>query len=405
MTIHDSLSEEMQIIILAGRMELTAGQVNQLRAVAAEPDWLSVLRLASAHGVRPLILRNLQAHCPDLVPGEMLDELRLIARFNVAKSLQQSAELGRITRLLEEAGIPLYPYKGVALGEQLYGDAALRESGDIDIIVPKAQAMDAVALLRSSGYRPLYDLTPRQEEVYVLGANHYTLSHENKSISLEVHWDIITPHHGIPIGWQAFWEKQEASRLQDGEADLLSQPEFHLLLLLLHGGKHRWEALKWLVDVVQLINQSPSLQWEELLQEAKHLRVERLVLSGLNLASGLYDVPLPARVNERITVHNGVADLTAEVLGVVETPWDGDGITDIGYQLRIRDRCQDRVRYGSQIVTMLNFQDVEGEDPASRLDFLRRGARILGNRGVRPTAQLLAQMVAEATKPARGKNN
>jgi hypothetical protein len=405
MTTPTNLSPELTMVILAGRMEMTVDQVSLLRTLTAETDWSRVLRLASAHGVRPLLLRSLEAHCPDLVPDEVLTHLRMVNRFNVVKALQQTAELDRLTALLEQEGIPLFPYKGVALGEQLYGDAALRESGDIDIIVPKAQAMDAVALVRSSGYRPLYDLSPRQEQIYVLGVNHYNLVHVDKSISLEVHWDIITPHHGIPIRWQAFWDEHEASRLrnENDKASLDSQPQFLLLLLLLHGGKHRWESLKWLVDIAQYIAHYPSLRWKELLQEAKNLRVERLALSGLNLANCLYDIPLPAEVEQRMSIHNGVTDLTAEVLRVLEAPWNGDGATDFGYQLRIRDRWQDRVRYGWRIVTMLNFQDIEGEEQRSRFDLLRRGVRIFSNRGVRPTAQLLVQMAAEATSTAHSK--
>ena len=404
------MSNELQMIVLASRMEMTSDQIALLRALIEGADRPQVLRLATVHGVRPLVLRNLEAHCSDLLEDDSLTPLRSARRSIVAKAMQQTAELDRISTLLRAEGIPLFPYKGIALGELLYGDAALRESGDIDIIVPKAQAMDAVAVLCASGYRPLYALSSKQERVYVEGGNHYNLSHVDKSINLEVHWDIITPHHGIRIPWQTFWDQHRSQLLTLNQRSLDSDPEFLLLLLLLHGGKHRWEALKWLVDVVQCIQHYPSLRWEELLQQAKALRVERLVLSGLNLASSLYAVALPVEVQQRITANSGVRALSAEVLSVLEKPWAVDGATDIGYQLRMRDRWQDRVRYGWRIVTMLNFQDVdsrdiEDDDRLPRYEFLQRGVRILSKRGVGPTAQLLVQMVVESTKSAQSRKS
>ena len=407
------MSRELQMIILASRMEMTTDQIGFLRALTEGADWSQVLRLATVHGVRPLVLRNLEEHCPDLLEDEILSQLRSAQRLTVARAMQQTAELDRIGALLQSEGIPFFPYKGVALGEQLYGDAALRESGDIDIIVPKAQAMDAVALLCASGYEPLYVLSSEQERVYVEGGNHYNLSHVDKSISLEVHWDIITPHHGIPIPWQTFWDQQRSQFLTGDEESRQSDPEFLLLLLLLHGGKHRWESLKWLVDVVQCIRHYPSLRWEKLLQQAKAIRVERMVFCGLNLAGSLYDVALPVEIQQRIAADSGVSVLSAEVMSVLEEPWQVDGATDIGYQLRMRDRWQDRVGYGWRLVTTLNFQDIDSQnidsqnidddEQLSRFDFLRRGVRILSKRGVGPTAQLLAQMVVEATNPARSK--
>ena len=45
-------------------------------------------------------------------------------------------------------------------------------------------------------------------------------------------------------------------------------PEDLLLILCVHGGKHVWECLKWLVDVRELVDRFPQLDYDALIQRA-----------------------------------------------------------------------------------------------------------------------------------------
>ncbi len=130
-----------------------------------------------------------------------MEQLHHAYRYNAVNALLLTTELEKILAALEENGIPVIPFKGVTLGERLYGDAALRESGDIDIIVPKRCVFE----VRASPVERwiidrLYELSPRQEDANIVrGNNHYNLIHSSNSLSVEIHWDIVSPHLGIPI--------------------------------------------------------------------------------------------------------------------------------------------------------------------------------------------------------------
>ena len=88
--------------------------------------------LSRLHRIRPVVYRVL---LNTIVPEEfktlLKNELHSITlqNFSIAK------ETERIVIKLENAGITLIPYKGVAFSKQFYGDISMRESSDIDLVI------------------------------------------------------------------------------------------------------------------------------------------------------------------------------------------------------------------------------------------------------------------------------
>jgi len=68
------------------------------------------------------------------VPDAVRSEWTNIFCLNAIRNELLAGELARILRLLGDAEIPVMPVKGIALGESLYGDPALRVCADIDIL-------------------------------------------------------------------------------------------------------------------------------------------------------------------------------------------------------------------------------------------------------------------------------
>jgi hypothetical protein len=59
----------------------------------------------------------------------------------------------RLQRLLEQAACPCAFLKGVTLAALAYGDFGIRQSKDIDLIVPAASFSAACAVIEAAGYR------------------------------------------------------------------------------------------------------------------------------------------------------------------------------------------------------------------------------------------------------------
>ena len=73
---------------------------------------------------------------------------------NLHKALFLSRELIRIVDRLSALGVEVMPYKGLALAEVIYGDIALRQAGDIDLLIHPQDLPRIREAVRELGYPP-----------------------------------------------------------------------------------------------------------------------------------------------------------------------------------------------------------------------------------------------------------
>src|SRR5205823_3259895 len=141
------------------------------RAASCVRDWSRVQWLAQRHAVTPLVHQALARLPAGSVRGDVVETFRATVEQNGIRNLEQSAELIRLLERLEGAGIEAVPYKGPVLASEVYGDVALREFVDLDILVHPRDVARAVRLLEDDCYRPHDALTPRQER-FLLRTGH-----------------------------------------------------------------------------------------------------------------------------------------------------------------------------------------------------------------------------------------
>jgi Uncharacterised nucleotidyltransferase len=115
------------------------------------PEGFEALAVALArHRVLPLLGARALALAP-AAPGAfatLVEEATTTAR---RLGALHGMVLERVLALLDGAGIPALPLKGVPLAERLHGDAALRESADIDVLVARERFPAAVRALEAAG--------------------------------------------------------------------------------------------------------------------------------------------------------------------------------------------------------------------------------------------------------------
>jgi hypothetical protein len=244
------VSREFRLFCLAVRRPLHAADSATLRdALAAGPDWDSILEGARRHRVAPLLLAGLHAcRSPDL-PTEFVAELRREAMEAAQRSLAQTAEIARLARLFEQADIPVLALKGIVLSAQLYGDLALRNPRDIDLLVDPQQFDAAGALLIAAGYRrdgPI--LSARQAAAYQSWIKEVEYLHAATGISVELHHRLSDNPALIPWNFPELWRDREEVEIAGTIVSTLPRRLLPLYLCV-HGAGHCWERLRWLVDL------------------------------------------------------------------------------------------------------------------------------------------------------------
>jgi len=106
--------------------------------------WREVLGLLRPHGLYALLAYRLGAWPEECrPPAEVMDFLKRQHLLAAARSLRAGRQIRTVVDALEAAGIPSVLLKGPALARTVYPDPALRQSGDIDLLVRPGNVLAA----------------------------------------------------------------------------------------------------------------------------------------------------------------------------------------------------------------------------------------------------------------------
>ena len=359
---------ETELLLCCARTDRSPQTAARIEALLQKStDWEYLLRTAQRHGVAPLLYWHLEPIRSYAVPEAIFDRLRDHFRAISLRNLFLAGELIRLLKAFEEHGIPAVPYKGPALAAAAYGNLALREFHDLDILVHRRDVPKAKEVLASVGYEARYRLTPAQEAAFLQHQREHPFRRNDGKSVVELHWE-IAERHFFPLDTECLWERLGRVPLVGKTIPNLS-PEDMLLILCVHGARHVWERLEWICDVAELVRASrEDLRWERLVVQARTLGSERILLLGLLLASDLLGAALPERVAQRAQADptaRALAERTREQLfretnlpvGLLEGHEGAPAFH--GSHLEVKERLRDRIRYSVRKATALRGEDWE----------------------------------------------
>ena len=306
-------------------------------------EWDSLVSAADAHGVLSLFYRSLHRFARTEVPAGPFERLRIEFEAVARHNLRLTGELLAVLEQLEAEGLSAAAYKGPALAMLLYGDLALRQFSDIEILVRRSDLPEVKRLLLARGYRPNNPMTRGQEAAYFRSECEYNFSRPERSLLLEVHWQIVPRYLGFRLDPGLLWDRLEPLQIGGRRVWVQAPQRQALMLALHHGGKHHWRRLGWICDWARLI-QVPDLDWSEALQDARRSGCQRILLVGMQLARELLSAALPPPVERGLARDPAAARLAADLSRQLFESSDPKPIR-LFLDLRIRDRTRDRIDY------------------------------------------------------------
>lgn len=300
---------------------------NATKTLINQPlDWDLLLRVAVQHGVMPLLYRNLNAAPPKDAPAEFLERLQQLFFQNLRRNDTLTAELCDILRLTAHHGIPVVPYKGPALALILYGDTALRQFSDLDLLIRKCDIERTFALLETRGYRRQFLFTPRQQQAFIHSDCEMLLMRDPERFFLDVHWNFTPLYWSLRFDSEMIWQRLGETSI-NGTSTLAFHTEDLLIILCIHAAKDFWSSLGLLVDIAEVVTQNPDLDWARVSATMHAARATHIVLLSLSLAHELLGAPLPLEIKNRITAERTIMALnlkiTRDLLLHVPTSKDG----------------------------------------------------------------------------------
>ena len=342
---------ELELVLLCGRRRLSPEERAEARRLASGPlDWERIFRFAVRHGLGGLIVPNLEDALGDRFPPDWQHQFRDRARRLAIQNLLTVRELIGILDDLGQRGIVAVPYKGPALSAQLYGSLALRESCDLDVLVHPWDADAARDVLVARGYREGEGLVgPRRD--FMLESRYGQRFERAGGQIVELHWGFTNGDVAFPVSLESLTPRLTEVRL-GGRTVAAFGLEDLLLILCVHGAKHRWNRLEWILGVGEIAGRMDPSRWASLLARGEGLRCRRALLLGLLLAGRYAGVTLPPPVYRAVHSDAKVLDLAVEVGRLLreETPIPESLHRSLSlehdlFHIGLREGLGDRLRY------------------------------------------------------------
>jgi hypothetical protein len=194
------------------------------------------------------------------------------------RQLKKVKNFIKLNDLLNENKIPFVNLKGILLSCRIYNDPTVRLTNDIDILIDEEMIDVVIKILFENGFEFSYGtIWPQKKshQKHILKYfNHLVFFNKESNTSLEVHWKLLN--------YQPVSDEEIKNMVKNNLTEIeffgrkfkVLSPEFDLLFLMIHGVNHKWERLKWLVDINEYpIDTMNFLVFESLVKQFKAERI------------------------------------------------------------------------------------------------------------------------------------
>jgi hypothetical protein len=321
-------SQEFRLVAECCRWAFAGGDDAAVCALCRNVDWPLVVRLARFHRVQGLAwktLAPLAANFPPEAGRALSDDAADIA----ATNLRCAVESRRVLAVFAKGGVELLFIKGLTLGALAYGGSGTKAAIDIDLLVSRDQVEQAAALLIDCGY----DLEIPRRGVDRLSSWHRLRKESvwrqaGGGLQIDLHTRLADNPRLIETIDIA--SPSQVVQVAEGIALPTLAPDELFAYLCVHGASSAWFRLKWITDVVALLQRS-SGQVERLYRRSQELGAGRAAAQALLLADAIYgtlsDFPELRRELKTDRANRRLCRLSLEQLAGREEPVEPTSVT------------------------------------------------------------------------------
>lgn len=248
----------------------------------------SLFQVAVREGLAPTI----DVHLRSRGWGNVLEQpereiLQVEHERNIRAFFQQVQALTSIAIAFERDAIPFRLLKGVALASQCYPYPTGRGIGDIDIWIRAPDLERATRVLRQLGLGVVWPKEQAPDFIRVYAKELVFIPGEKSSIAatVDLHWHPVGPwwvRAILGLDEEMLFVRSEAVMVA-GRSYMTLDPTDNMLYLCLHAGLgHRYEGVRWMVDIAMLAK-SGEINWERLNERAAGSRSTAIVWRAIKL--------------------------------------------------------------------------------------------------------------------------
>ncbi len=294
------------------------------------------------------------------MPQNILHSMKMSNMEIVKENMLMTVELIKIMKLLKENNIEALAFKGPTLSQMAYGNITLRQYSDLDIFVHKKDIYKIYDLLKDTYIRSL-KLTRSQESTWFKYAHDLGLTSPNGT-HIEFHWTMLDSDYPVNLEKINFFEHKASVYINNTQVSIISN-EIFLVYLCIHGSKHMYERVEWVVDIDKFIR-TQSIDWDLVFKLSQDKNYKYFVSLGLYLAKQLFNSPVEINVDKNIEI----------IEKYIYNSWSNTGTFDIRtnlkYMLQLFTSRKDKLKYLHKIYLKPTFNEYWFIDLPKPLYFL-----------------------------------
>ena len=332
---------EHEVVLCIARRDLDAGRRTSLRDLFARvQDWEYLVATASIHGLLPLLHKHLQSNV-DLVPVGVRSRIKREAVANATNVLHLAGKQLKLYRLFKDHDIPVAVFKGAALAEFAYGDISLRQAGDIDVLISRADFARARLLLESLGYEMTPQLTAAQLASHLATHCEIQFVRDDWFTIVDLHWALAPKSFVFKMDTDELLSRLQPVTIAGTEIETLATEDL-IVYLSMHGAKHLWRALEWMSSLGELIRSAETIDWQTVIDRAAKAHATRMLGLALRLVESVSGGEIVSQVVEMVDKDQSMKRMAEEVLvqSFAVTAAAVSTETNL-YNLKIMDRKRD----------------------------------------------------------------
>jgi hypothetical protein len=327
----------------------------KLKELLPRADFSALLTFADEHGVTGLLAARLRDLGPEDIPAEAQQQLREKRRTQMLVSLGMTAELLALLEKFKNAGIELLAIKGPTLSVQAYGDAGMRQFGDLDLLVRDRDIYLASEIMIAAGYAEDVSLAAIKAGKI---PGEYVFHRRQNRMLVELHTEHTLRYFPRTVDIEGLFRRQIRVLIDAHEVPALSL-EDELVMICVHGAKDLWERLLWIADVAGFIARQTKLSWTSALALTQELGATRILISGVGLASDLLQVSLPPEIEKSVRQDAAAVKLVKQIARWV--PAAGNEPPGIFERALLRMRLRGGLIAGPLYLMRLSFSPTEDD--------------------------------------------
>ena len=252
-------------------------------------DWDRFEALVDRHRVGALV--GNAAGSAGVLPDELIERLRQQEMNNSARYLLTRSVLRDVGKRFASCEIEWVSLKGIVVAEQHYERPSLREMIDLDILIDRSNFDAADLELQDMGferYHPRFALEGTRRAHFMRLHSACSYIRRADGAQLDLHWRTVQNPNFLPAMDESWGEHVDAL----SSPPILHLPE-HFAYLLVHGAKHGWQRLKWLVDIHRIISGLSQDQVSSCASAIERHGLDDLAGAAFRLSRELLETDLP----------------------------------------------------------------------------------------------------------------